>query len=160
MDRQPRAQFVELWSATEPGAVAHHRRQGIGHRQPEISFEETDIPESDSEAYTRRFSLIDYLGYTRFSNLAIDKQIKHQLRSQKSLTNTGKKNLRNAMKRIRKEGGPLVTCVYVVDLGNGRSKLHMVGEVCPTITMTRGGGQDYYLLSIVQRLSAFDMHEA
>jgi len=109
------------------------------------------------EAYTRRPSIIDYLGYTRFSNLAIEKQIKHQLRSRKSLTNAGKKNLRDAIKRIRKEGGPLATCDYVVDLGNGRNKVHMMWEVCPTITKTRGGGQDYYLLSIAQRLSEFDM---
>jgi hypothetical protein len=52
---------------------------------------------------------------------------------------------------------PLAQCDYVVDLGNGRSKVHMMWDFYLTITKTRGGGEDYYLVSIAQLLSAFNM---
>ena len=75
-----------------------------------------------------------------------------------AFNNTAKKNLRNAMSKIRSSAAPLdLSCSdFVVDLANGFSRTHLMYNMCPTITRTRGAREDFYLMSTARRLSVLD----
>jgi len=86
---------------------------------------------------------------------AVEDNINMHLRSA-AFNNTAKKNLRNAMSQIRAAKLDLSSSDIVVDLANGFSRTHLMYNMCPTITRTRGAREDFYLMSTARRLSVLD----
>jgi site-specific DNA-cytosine methylase len=98
----------------------------------------------------------DFLGQLKRDNdQMVDELIKTDLRSV-TFNNTAKKNLRNAMDQIRVANLDLSRADIVVDLGQGRSKVHMMHNLCPTITRTRAARDDFFLVSNASRITALD----
>jgi hypothetical protein len=67
------------------------------------------------------------------------------------------RNLRKAMAEVKAANIDPSKAGIVVDLGNGRRDVvNMVHNHCPTITRTRGGREDFYLISAAGRLTMVD----
>ena len=95
----------------------------------------------------------------RMDRATIERQIKKDLRSSAMFSGTGRRNLTMAMKQIRSANLDPSTSDIVVDLGQGRSKVHMMHNLCPTITRTRAARDDFFLVSNASRITALDcMH--
>jgi DNA-cytosine methyltransferase len=95
----------------------------------------------------------------RMDRATIERQIKKDLRSSAMFSGTGRRNLTMAMKQIRSANLDPSTSEIVVDLGQGRSKVHMMHNLCPTITRTRAARDDFFLVSNASRITALDcMH--
>jgi hypothetical protein len=98
----------------------------------------------------------DFLGQLKRGNhQVVEELIKKDLRSM-SFNNTAKKNLSNAMDQIRAANLDLSRADIVVDLANGFSRTHLMYNICPTITKTRGAREDFYLISTATRLTVLD----
>ena len=69
---------------------------------------------------------------------------------------TAKKNLAEALKRMKKSQHDPNKWDVVVDLADGRG-CHMTWDMCPTITRTRAGSQDYWCTSLRRRLSVEEL---
>ena len=98
----------------------------------------------------------DFLGQVKRGNhQVVEELIKKDLRSM-SFNKTAKKNLSNAMDQIRAANLDLSRADIVVDLANGFSRTHLMYNICPTITKTRGAREDFYLISTASRLTVLD----
>jgi site-specific DNA-cytosine methylase len=69
---------------------------------------------------------------------------------------TAKKNLAEALRRIKKDRFDPNKVDVVVDLADGRG-CHMTWDICPTITRTRAGSLDYWCTSLRRRLSVDEL---
>jgi len=98
------------------------------------------------------------LGQLKYTHQLVEEIISWDLRSRK-FNQTAKKNLRNAMSKIRSSAAvPLdLSCSdFVVDLANGFSRTHLMYNMCPTITKTRSAREGFYLVSAAGPLSVLD----
>ena len=71
---------------------------------------------------------------------------------------TAKANLRRAVETMREAKLDPSSVDMVVDLGQGlRRRGNMMHNLCPTITKSRGGAEDFWLTSLGRRLSAQEL---
>jgi len=98
--------------------------------------------------------LAKFLGITRLERKGVEELIKQDIRR---FPQTAKRNLSNAMAEVKRANIDPSRSDIVVDLGNGRRDVvNMVHNHCPTITRTRGGRDDFYLISGPGRLTMVD----
>jgi hypothetical protein len=89
-----------------------------------------------------------FLGLCRWNREIIETFIKRDL-DDPSFSKAAKRNLREAMEGVNAARLDPSKADIVVDLSDGRGRVNMV-NVCPTITSTRAGGEDFYLISYGQ----------
>ena len=94
-----------------------------------------------------------FLGLPRFDRKTIDGRIDADIAR---FSQTGSHNLLKAMASVKAAKLDPSKTDIIVDLGNGRDRVNMVHNVCPTITRTRGGRADFYLISHGSRLTWVD----
>ena len=95
--------------------------------------------------------LSKFLGFDRVDRTTIEVCIKQDIQR---FSQTAKRNLRKAMAEVKAANIDPSKADIVVDLGNGRRDVvNMVHNHCPTITRTRGGSADFYLISQAFRLN-------
>lgn len=71
---------------------------------------------------------------------------------------TARENIRRALGAMRQAKLEPSSVDMVVDLGQGlRRRVNMMHNLCPTITKSRGGSQDFWLTSLGRRLSAQEL---
>jgi DNA-cytosine methyltransferase len=98
--------------------------------------------------------LAQFLGLLRLPRKTIEACISQDIQR---FSQTAKRNLRNAMAEVKASNIDPSRADIVVDLGNGRRDVvNMVHNHCPTITRTRGGREDFYLISAAGRLTMTD----
>lgn len=98
--------------------------------------------------------IFEFLRQIRDSRETIEECIKQDIQR---FCQTAKRNLRNAMAEVKAANIDPSKADIVVDLGNGRRDVvNMVHNHCPTITRTRGGREDFYLISRAGRLTVVD----
>jgi DNA (cytosine-5)-methyltransferase 1 len=146
-----------IWNSADFGVPQHRDRvYFVGIRKSTIlqSMIKTNFSKLVSSCKRPAPPIHEFLGDYRMDRKLVENAIKLDI---SQFSKTAAVNLGMAMREVRDAKFDPSTTDIIVDLGNGRGKLNMVYNICPTITRTRGGRSDFYLISRADRLYAPDM---
>jgi DNA (cytosine-5)-methyltransferase 1 len=115
------------------------RHSAITKRMRNASFIEHVLSSRKPAPPIRQF-----LGKCKSDRKTVEARIKSDINR---FSATAKRNLGKAMKEVNAAHLDPSKADIVVDLGNGHERINMVHNICPTITRTRGGREDFYLIS-------------
>lgn len=94
--------------------------------------------------------IMEFLGIKRMDKARCQSMIDRDLRC---MGQTASGNLRWALQHLDSD---VSNADVVVDLGTGQSR-NMMDNLCPTITRTRAGSRDFYLVSAARRLTTQEL---